>query len=63
MKLLRQLFQFILVANYKVVNELAEGTTGAHKDLAGLDTGVNTVSDIEKDNTDRKQNFTICLYW
>tara|TARA_B100000674_G_scaffold488384_1_gene500394 strand:- start:280 stop:2406 length:2127 start_codon:yes stop_codon:yes gene_type:complete len=39
----------------KVVNEIAEGKTGAHKDLAGLDTGVNTVFDIEKDNTDRNR--------
>ena len=39
----------------KVVNELAEGKTGSDKDLAGLDTGVNTVFDIEKDSTDRNR--------
>lgn len=39
----------------KVVNELAEGTTGAHTDIDGLGTGVDTVFDIEKDNTDRNR--------
>ena len=39
----------------KVVNEIAEGKTGSDKDLAGLDTGVSTVFDIEKDNTDRNR--------
>lgn len=39
----------------QVVNELAEGTTGSHRNIDGLGTGLNTVFDIEKDTTDRNR--------